>query len=407
MAYASVFCNNGLFKSQENLGFYGVKAQSLCRYSSLCYSSYRSRSLGFYNCCKFQHGLSHYKKLGSSLSRYGRLSLMGCNGKLALQLTPCCRNEFRKLEKRDSGYKDSYVEKKGKVYRRKFALRLRPRLRLLAMRVKRVSIRSVLNDFGTFLQRNLRKVTIAASASLVLLLCYVFLKVTAVPSPKAVPYSKLVTSLQSAEVTEVLFEEGSRLVYYNTRSSESKGNDNIVVEKQIETREELGNVPEEKGEDVSSITNAIDSSFQQKKLSQPHPKTPKWQYSTRKIVHDEKYLLSLMRDKGITYSSAPQSIIKSIRGTMITIISLWIPLTPMMWLVYRQFSAVNSPARKRQSNNQMIGFDDVEGVDSAKVELMEVTFSSFQAVTSNNLLLMVYLITHHIPFPCAIHSPDL
>lgn len=369
MAYTSVICNNGFFRSEEYLGIHGVKTQSLSRYRS------RARLLGFHNCCKFTYGLSYYKKLGSSLSGYSGFSSVGFNGSVALRPCLCCRNEFRKLQNRGSGYEDSYVEKRGKVYRRKFTLRLRPRLRLLAMRAKRVSIRSILNDFGTFLRRNMRKVAIAASVSVVLGLCYLFLKVTAVPSPKPVPYSDLIASLQSAEVTELLFEEGSRLVYYNTHSSESKGNDNIAVEKLTKTSEELKDVPEEAGEGyTSNIRNTINL---RNKLLKPHAKMPKWQYCTRRIVHDEKYLLSLMRDKEITYSSSPQSVIKSIRGTLITIISLWIPLTPIMWLLYRQFLAANSPARKREANNQMIGFDDVEGVDSAKVELMEVTFSPF------------------------------
>ncbi|KAF5457002.1 hypothetical protein F2P56_021141 [Juglans regia] len=99
---------------------------------------------------------------------------------------------------------------------------------------------------------------------------------------------------------------------------------------------------------------------------------PEWHYSTRKIDRDEKFLLSLMREKGITYSSAPQSVLTSMRSTLITVIFLWIPLIPLMWLLYRQLSAANSPARKRKPNNEMVGFDDVEGVDAAKVELMEI-----------------------------------
>ncbi|BBH00143.1 cell division protein ftsH, putative [Prunus dulcis] len=93
-----------------------------------------------------------------------------------------------------------------------------------------------------------------------------------------------------------------------------------------------------------------------------------------------------MREKGITYSSAPQSVLMSMRTTLITIISLWIPLLPLMWLLYRQLTAGNSPAKKRRPDNQSVGFDDVEGVDSAKLELMEsydvfalVNFTAFFA----------------------------
>ncbi|KAK4798438.1 hypothetical protein SAY86_030764 [Trapa natans] len=371
MAYASVICNSGVFRSCESVGIHGVKTRALSGYSSHCSS--RARFIGFYNCCKFQYELSNCKKLGSSLRGYNGLYAAGFSGDLTLRPSICCRNEFRKLGKKASGYEDSYVENRGKLHGKRFKLRLRPRLRLFATRAKRVSVRSVLNDFRAFLRRNLRKVTIAASISVVLGLCCVFLKVTAVPSPKALPYSDLIASLQSSEVTELLFEEGSRLVYYNTRSSEGKASDNVAVEKSIQASEELKNVPEETGEDyASNVRSTASLNRTQKKLLQTHAKLPKWQYCTRRIVNDEKYLLTLMRDKGITYSSAPQSVINSIRGTLITIISLWIPLSPMMWLLYRQFSAANRPSKKRQASNQMAGFDDVEGVDSAKVELMEI-----------------------------------
>jgi ATP-dependent Zn protease len=102
---------------------------------------------------------------------------------------------------------------------------------------------------------------------------------------------------------------------------------------------------------------------------------PEWKYSTRKIDHDEKFLVSLMREKGVTFSSAPQSVLMSMRSTLITVITLWIPLIPLMWLLYRQLSAANSPAKKRKPNSETVGFEDVQGVDSAKVELMEVIIS--------------------------------
>ncbi|KAJ0651796.1 putative ATPase, AAA-type, core, P-loop containing nucleoside triphosphate hydrolase [Helianthus annuus] len=87
-----------------------------------------------------------------------------------------------------------------------------------------------------------------------------------------------------------------------------------------------------------------------------------------------------MREKGITYSSSPQSVLMSMRNTLITILSLWIPLTPLMWLLYRQLSAANSPAKKRRPSNQVVNFEDVEGVDTAKVELMEGTPLLFRIV---------------------------
>lgn len=92
-----------------------------------------------------------------------------------------------------------------------------------------------------------------------------------------------------------------------------------------------------------------------------------------------------MREKETTYSSAPQSPLASLRSVLFTVVSLWIPLAPLMWLVYRQFSSANSPARKRRPNNQTIGFDDVEGVDAAKAELMEIVSCLRGAINYNKL----------------------
>ncbi|KAF8378500.1 hypothetical protein HHK36_029842 [Tetracentron sinense] len=168
---------------------------------------------------------------------------------------------------------------------------------------------------------------------------------SAVPSPKSVPYSDLVMNLQSSSVSMVLFEEGSRRIFYNTNTQSPEYTENTAV---------------------------MGLNLLRRFSSKTRASTPEWQYSTRKIDHDENFLLSLMREKGTTYSSAPQSMLMSMRNILITVLSLWIPLTPLMWLLYRQLSSANSPAKKRRPSNQMVSFDDVEGVDTAKVELMEV-----------------------------------
>lgn len=263
--------------------------------------------------------------------------------------------------------------------RRKFSLRLRPRLRLLSRRLKKVSIKSMLNDFGKFLRKNTRKVTLSTSISVVLGLCYLFLRLTATPSPKIVPYSDLITSLQGGSVTKVQFEEGTRRIYYNTNlwslKNAQAGEDNSLVPAEstaiIEESKDI--VSNKGGRNVFS------------KISKAQGSTPVWQFSTRKIDHDEGYLLTLMREKGTAYGSAPQSALMSIRSLLITMLSLWIPLTPIMWLLYRQISAANSPARKRKPSNQVVGFNDVEGVDAAKVELMEIVLCLQGAINFSKL----------------------
>ncbi|XP_047319750.1 probable inactive ATP-dependent zinc metalloprotease FTSHI 3, chloroplastic [Impatiens glandulifera] len=225
----------------------------------------------------------------------------------------------------------------------RFSLRFKPRLRLLSVRFRKASsvvvIVSILDGIGPFIRKNIRKMIIPASISLAFGLSFLFLKLTAIPSPKAVPYSDLVSNLQHGIVSKVLFEEGTRRIYYNSDSWNADTSQNEV---DIKAKPQRG------------------------------CRASKWEYSTRKIDHDESYLLSLMREKGTMYSSAPQSLLMSMRSILITVISLWIPLTPLMWLLYRQLSSANSPAKKRRPSTNTVSFDDVEGVDAAKVELMEI-----------------------------------
>jgi ATP-dependent Zn protease len=108
--------------------------------------------------------------------------------------------------------------------------------------------------------------------------------------------------------------------------------------------------------------------------AEPRP----WQYVTRRIENDEAYLLGLMREKGVSYRSAPQSMSASLRATLFTILSLWIPLAPLFWLMYKQFSSSNSSAQRKHLGSIAVKFKDVAGVDEAKAELVEVlpSFSS-------------------------------
>ncbi|KAA3459117.1 ATP-dependent zinc metalloprotease FTSH 7, chloroplastic [Gossypium australe] len=368
MACFSVVCNNGVFVSKENLVIDSGKPKSIWRNISFSYTSFCFPSLGIYryNHCKTQtlffSGHNSFR-----LIRNGRR-----NEVPSLGFQVCCKAPNGLLMRGNSGAKETQFGRRGSSnVRKRFSLRLRPRLRLLAIRMKRVSVRSMLNGIAVFLRKNLRRVSLYSTISLALGMCYLFLKLTAVPSPKIVPYSEFITSLQSSSVTKVLLEEGSRCIYFNMNSKSAENT-------QSEEESSAG------GDSIENLTgmaaredSVVDGRQLQKqglfkKISRPKTSTSAWMYLTRKIDHDEKYLLSLMREKGTTYSSAPQSVLMSMRSTLITIISLWIPLTPLMWLLYRQLSAANSPARKRQPNNQVVGFDDVEGVDTAKVELMEV-----------------------------------
>nr|QKY65093.1 chloroplast putative inactive ATP-dependent zinc metalloprotease FTSHI3 [Passiflora oerstedii] len=397
----SVVCNNGLLGTRDNSRVHCVKTKSLTRHrSSVCYSSVLIPALGL--CC--------------AASKSPRLLLCGsksrsvCRGKGGVYspgFCVCsksrhglaCGNKIGPLVSESSATERTRLGKREKSHvRRRFSLRLRPRLRLLMMRLRRISVRSMFNDFEMFLRKNMKRVALYTLISVVMGMCYLFLRLTASPSPKVVPYSDLISSLQSGSVANVLLEEGSRRIYYNTNAPVNENSQVTAEESPVinDADENMadGNTREGDGtaasivarEGVASITGQTSKIDLLKKFSR-HRATasPKWQFSTRKVEHDEKFLLRLMRDKGIAYSSAPQSILMSVRSTLITIISLWIPLTPLMWLLYRQLSATNSPARKRRPNNQTVTFDDVEGVDTAKVELMEIVSCLQEAMNYEKL----------------------
>lgn len=372
MACFSVICNNGFLISLEKVGVRGGKTKSLARYRGFCCSSSEFPSWGFYKCCKSQLGLSWNNKFSSLISRNSGLGFYNCCNKSQRALS--CNNVIEPMRSGNTRDKQTHLGKRDNGYvrlRKRFSLRLRPRLRLLRIRLKMASIRSILNDIGMFLRKNIRRLALATSISIALGACFLFLKLSALPAPKVVPYSDLVLSLQDGSVTKVLLEEGSRRIFYNTNLQSTANTETSHGETPVV------NVATENGsdkvatDDGSRTSQALNVSVL-KRFSRTRASNPEWQYLARKIDHDEKFLLSLMREKGITYSSAPQSMLTSMRSIMITVLSLWIPLIPLMWLLYRQLSAANSPAKKRQPNNQMVGFDDVKGVDAAKVELMEI-----------------------------------
>ncbi|BAU01452.1 inactive ATP-dependent zinc metalloprotease FTSHI 3 [Vigna angularis] len=368
MACFSIPCNTGSFvivtPSMPQKTYLGV-----C--GGLGTRSFVLSSLGFNQCYKFPYEFVWDKKLGY------------CGGRSrvpSLRVPYCCKtphgvsrsNKIQPFVSRSKGEKKTHYGKgEGNRLKKRFSLRLRPRLRLLAMRIKRASIKSILNELEVLIRKNIRAVAFSASVSVVFSLCFLFLKLTALPPPKSVPYSDLITSLQNGYVEKVLVEEGSRRIYYNMKSQNVE-NDHVSGEESQVVDVSIDVDVDKIGSEGASRAGQTPVVNVQKKFSKTRASIPEWQYSTRKIDHDEKFLVSLMREKGVTYSSSPQSVLMSMRSTLITVITLWIPLIPLMWLLYRQLSAANSPARKQRPNSQTVGFDDVEGVDSAKVELMEI-----------------------------------
>ncbi|KAL2895948.1 putative inactive ATP-dependent zinc metalloprotease FTSHI 3 chloroplastic [Bienertia sinuspersici] len=181
-----------------------------------------------------------------------------------------------------------------------------------------------------------------------------------IPSPKVVPYSDLVMSIQSGSASKVLFEEGSRRIYFNTKLRDVEFPHSAEENPALE-HDQTENVGGEIAV-AAGVSSQVSGTSVPAKSTRKKPPAPEWQYATRKVDNDESFLLGLMRENGITYSSAPQSALTSLRSILLTILTLWIPLTPLMWLLYRQLYASNGPAKKRKPSNQSVNFDDVEGI---------------------------------------------
>ncbi len=192
----------------------------------------------------------------------------------------------------------------------------------------------------------------------------VLLHLSAPIAPSGVPYSQLVENLHRGTVTTVLFEEGTQKLFFNVQPKvhevievpTSPGSEEAVLEQSASSKPS------------KPVTTAFKSIGKRKSL---------WQYSTRQVKNDEAYLLSLMREGKVQYSSAPQPVSASLRSLLLTVISLWIPLSPLLWLLHRQISGNNSVSQGRLLRNRLVKFDDVAGIDTAKTELMEVFCKNF------------------------------
>jgi hypothetical protein len=221
--------------------------------------------------------------------------------------------------------------------RRKLRLRLRPRLRLLWWRLRRLSPRELMTDAGAALRRAVRRVPPAAAAPVVLAL---LLAVARLALPKnvarEVAYSDLVAGLREGAVAAVAFEEDSRRIYFSKNA----------------------------GDDVGSDTNETGEN-----AAAP---APKWPYYARRVPHDEGFLLGLMRDGRVDYRSSPRPAGRLLVDMLSTLLTLWVSLVPVMWFIQRQMSGAGGADKRRKPRKQRVGFDDVQGIDEAKEELVEV-----------------------------------
>lgn len=157
-----------------------------------------------------------------------------------------------------------------------------------------------------------------------------------------VPYSNLVGGIRDGSVVRVQFVENSRKIYYNTKSS--------------------GDQDAETSQTQSGSRGLSKSSV------------PKWQYHTRNVGDDKHHLIRMMKDQGITYGSDPELL----SGTMKNLLFAMLQLAPYWIMVLLSCYQLNGQLnlgrmkKRKPSKKQSVTFDDVEGVDDAKAELLEI-----------------------------------
>ncbi|XP_024373418.1 probable inactive ATP-dependent zinc metalloprotease FTSHI 3, chloroplastic [Physcomitrium patens] len=281
----------------------------------------------------------------------------------SVRSTPYCHTfmssiHFQQYSKRNRGRicnsKPVLAEKdrpgKGSKPRRR--LRLRGRLRLLMRYVRR--------GLGPPAGFSWKPLLLGALVTCTFTLVALFLRVSAGPAPQNTPYSDLIDHIHARTVTSALFEEGSQRLLFNVQP--------VVKEPDVVEHPSLSVEENSSSDEVPKPETGLREKIRVPKVQQKG----EWQYVTRRVRNDEAYLLGLMREKGVRYSSAPQSVTASIRSLLITIVSLWIPLSPLVWLLHRQISGNNSTSQKRRSKKNLVNFTDVAGIDTAKAELAEI-----------------------------------
>ncbi|XP_076893220.1 putative inactive ATP-dependent zinc metalloprotease FTSHI 3, chloroplastic [Bidens hawaiensis] len=157
-----------------------------------------------------------------------------------------------------------------------------------------------------------------------------------------VPYSDLVGSIREGSVINVQFVENSRVIYYNTKPS---------AEQDVE-------VPQTKLGQIA-LLKALE---------------PKWKYYTRNVGDDKYQLVKMLKDQGITYGSDPELLsdsMKTFAFAMLQLAPYWFMLGVQGFQLYHQLN-LGRMTKRKPSKKQSVTFDDVEGVDSAKAELLEI-----------------------------------
>ncbi|PWA64278.1 ATPase, AAA-type, core, P-loop containing nucleoside triphosphate hydrolase [Artemisia annua] len=174
-----------------------------------------------------------------------------------------------------------------------------------------------------------------------------------------VPYSCLVDGIRDESVTQVQFVEDSPLIYYNTKPS--------VDQTAEDSKINLGRI---------ALMKALSS---------------KWHYQTRNVGDDIFQLIRMLKDQGITYGSEPNRVLLSALKDILDYMSnsklmknvfdfminsgLGCIMVLLQIMQCYQLSVQLNHGRlqkRKKRKQQSVTFADIEGVDDAKAQLLEI-----------------------------------
>lgn len=250
--------------------------------------------------------------------------------------------------------------------------RFRPK-RWISSIWKKYSLETKMNDVKTFLKINI----VPAVISVAMGMCYLVLKSKG-SKCKVVPYSELLKGVKDGRVTRVQFKENSGRIMYNSKPPSSVESA-IVVKKATNATFKVQDMWISMLSKLSKKHEVLPESkigvADRKSRELVTGQVPKhgWQFSTRMIDDDYRELLSLMKQKGTTYGIVPEPFLVSTGKKVFSTVLNQAPSWAMLYLVSHGLGGGGASIARKPSKDDTVTFDDVEGVDEAKAELMEVT----------------------------------
>lgn len=182
--------------------------------------------------------------------------------------------------------------------------------------------------------------------------------------PQEVLYSEFLSLVESDNVKDVRFEEGTGRILFDLTPHSS-----ISAQYKDNSERKAG------ASDTARVSLRGKSSILR-------------QFYTRHIP--DQQLITLLRTHGVEFGTIRASVTSSIVRVIATALALWIPLIPMFIIMRRFLEGRSGNSRRRKgsssrSNVPPTRFRDVAGVGPAKQELMEVVDCLQDASTYSKL----------------------